>query len=102
MLNCRYNAYTNKGEAIMPTVYISLGKGKEEEGRFTTKERANADILVNKRYMAKVDEEEVSQQEFNDLKLYEEAEEQEAESWGEQTDLQAYRLIMKETGRKQR
>ena len=75
----------------MPKIYISLSKGKELEGEFTTRERAEADVFVNRYHMGSVAEEEVSEEEFEFLKIQEIREDQDHKNFEEISDLEFYR-----------
>jgi len=76
----------------MKTIYISASKdGKEDEGSFSTRERAEADLWLNNYYLGCVIEREVSEEEYQAILEEEDKEEAEAEVFGYETNLQKFR-----------
>lgn len=78
----------------MKTIYSVLSKGKELETQFTSIERANAFLFNNDLYMPSVEEEQVSDCAFSELKDDEAKSDLSCEEWGELTDLQVYQSAL--------
>lgn len=76
------------------TIFVTLSKGKEFEGEFTTLEQAQADLWANDYYLGTWAEEKVEDQYFQELIQEEHRSSLECEQWGERTTLEMYRLAI--------
>lgn len=78
----------------LKTIFITLSKGKELEGEFTTLEQAQADLWANDYYLGTWTEEKVELDYFQSLLEEEHRDSLEDEKWGQLTTLEKYRLLM--------
>ncbi len=80
----------------MQTIYNVLSTGKELEGSFTIKEQADACVWTGQVYMAVIETEEVSEDEFLELQKDEQDYTKLCKQWGEWSTLEQYQFATKE------